>query len=585
MLKLWRKYLGRHWGQTLLLFLIQVGQTILNLYLPNLQADIINDGVTAGDADKVWATGWTMMAVAVGQIVLNIIAVYFSTHLAMRLGYEVRKDYFANVEKLSLHEIETFSAGSLITRATNDVQQVQQATMQALLIMLQAPIMLVGGIIMAVQQDGPLTWAIAVMVPVVLLVMGVIMSRLGPLFGALQTKLDMLNRSIREQISGIRVIRAFVREDTERKRFDEINHDVFRVLLSVGRWMGGMVPTMFFIINLSIVAIQWFGGHRIESGAMGIGSLQAFIQYVMIIMMGVGMTAMMSVMLPRAAVSARRINEVLEARSSITSPEHPYVNDAPRGEVEFKNVGFAYPGADEPVLKNISFTAQPGETTAFIGATGSGKSTIIRLASRMFDVTEGQVLVDGHDVKDYNPAQLATLFGAVPQKAVLFSGTIRSNLKYGNPRATDEELWEALRIAQAEDFVKEIPEGLDAHVAQGGTNFSGGQKQRLCIARAVVRRPFVYSFDDSFSALDMATDRKVREALAGITQNSTQLLVAQRASSIRHAHKIIVLDNGRIVGEGTHEELMKMCETYREIVDSQGGQGPDIEEMSIEEEA
>lgn len=584
MLALWRKYLGRHWIEVTLLVLVQIIQTVLNLYLPNLQADIINDGVVTGDIDKVWNIGWTMMGVALVQIIANIIAVYFSTHVAMRLGYEVRQDYFASVEKLSLHEIEEFSAGSLITRATNDVQQVQQTTMQSMLIILQAPIMFIGGIIMAARQDGPLTWSFAIIVPIVLIVIGVIMSRLGPLFGKLQNKLDNVNKLIREQISGVRVIRAFVREDTEYKRFEENNDVLYKIVLSIGRWMGIAIPTLFFVVNLSNVAIIWFGGHRVEAGEMGIGSLQAFIQYLMIMLMGLMMATMMSAMLPRAAVSARRINEVLKAKSSITAPEHPYVNENPQGVLEFKNVSFSYPNAEEPVLKNVSFTARPGETVAFIGATGSGKSTIVRLASRMFDVTDGEVLLDGHNVKEYDPSVLASYFGPVPQKSVLFAGTIRSNLLYGNPNATDDELWDALRVAQAEDFVRAIPEGLDAHVAQGGTNFSGGQKQRLCIARAIVRRPYIYSFDDSFSALDMATDRKLHEALAPITRNATQLLVAQRASSIRHAHTIIVMDRGTIVGMGTHDELMETNDTYREIVESQGGQGPDIESFSIESE-
>ncbi|WP_018143720.1 ABC transporter ATP-binding protein [Alloscardovia criceti] len=568
-----------------LLVLIQIAQTVLNLYLPNLQADIINDGVTAGDMDKVWSIGWIMMGVALVQIVANIIAVYFSTRLAMRMGYDVRKDYFATVEGLSLQEIETFSTSSLITRATNDVQQVQMATMQSMLIILQAPIMFIGGIIMAIQQDGPLTWSIVIIIPIILIVALGIMGHLGPLFGKLQKQLDLINKLVREQISGVRVIRAFTRENTERARFDDGNQKMYSMVLSIGRWMGIMVPTMFFIVNVSNVGLMWFGGHRIESGEMEIGSLQAFIQYLMIILMGLMMSAMMSVLLPRAAVSARRINEVLEAESSITAPAQPYAPQNPQGLLEFKNVSFSYPGAEDPVLNNISFTAEPGQTTALIGSTGSGKSTVIRLASRMFDVTNGEVLVDGHNVKEYDPHQLAQLFGPVPQKSVLFAGTIRSNLLYGNPNATDEQLWEALRIAQAEDFVRVIPEGLDAHVAQGGTNFSGGQKQRLCIARSIVRRPYIYSFDDSFSALDMATDRKLREALEPITHNATQLLVAQRASSIRHADKILVMDNGSIVGQGTHDELMETCETYREIVESQGGQGPDIESLSIEEEA
>lgn len=582
MLRIWRKYLTPYWWQVLILVVFQVAQTILNLYLPNLQADIINKGVATADTSKVYHIGWAMVGVAIVQIIANIIASYLSTRLGMRLGYEARRDFFSSVEDFSLNELEKFSVGSLITRSTNDVQQVQQATMMALMIILQAPIMLIGGIIMAIQQNASLTRSIVIVIPVVLIVAGILLSQMGPLFKRLQKGLDTLNRLIREQVAGVRVIRAFVREKTEAGRFQKANKDVYDILIPVGRLMSTMIPIMFFIVNLSNVAIMWFGGKLIESGDMQIGSLQAFIQYLMVIFIGVMMAAMMSVMLPRASVAAGRIDEVLEARSSVQAPEHPYWPARPKGLIKFKDVSFRYAGAKDPVLSHISFTAEPGRTTAIIGSTGSDKSTIVRLVSRMFDVTEGQILIDGHDVREYDPARLNTLFGTVPQKALLFSGTVRSNMLFGDPQATDEQIWEALRIAQAGDFIAEEPGKLDAPVAEGGTNFSGGQKQRLCIARAILRNPKIYTFDDSFSALDVATDRRVRDALAPVTRQATQIIVTQRASSIRQADQILVMDDGRIVGRGSHDELMRTCTAYQEIVESQGGQGPDVESLALD---
>lgn len=587
MLRMLSRYLRPYWLQVSILVLFQVAQACLNLYLPNLQADIINNGVAAGDQDKIYQIGWQMIGISGLQIVASVAAVLISARIAMRLGYEVRRDFFNSVEKFSLTEMEEFSAGSLVTRVTNDVQQVQQTTYQTLLIILQAPVMFIGGLIMAVQQDGPLTWSLAVILPVILIIALLLMSRMGPLFNKMQQRLDALNRIVREQIAGVRVIRAFTREKTEVKRFDESNTSMYKVLVSVGRLMSMMIPLIFFLVNMSNIAIMWFGGKRIDSGEMQIGSLQAFIQYLMIILMGIMMAAMMSVMLPRASVSSKRILTVINTETDIKAPATPFWPEAPntpKGVIEFKDVSFSYPGAEEPVLSHISFTAEPGKTTAFIGSTGSGKSSLLRLGMRMFDVSEGKVLIDGHDVREYDPDQLATIFGPVPQKAVLFSGTIRTNLRYGKQDATEEEMWEALRVAQSDDFVRELPEGLDAPVAEGGTNFSGGQKQRLCMARAIIRHPHIYTFDDSFSALDMATDRKLRAALKPVTTDSTVLLVAQRAASIRDAEQILVLDGGKIVGSGTHDELMETCTTYKEIVDSQGGQGPDVEDLSIDEE-
>lgn len=584
MLKMLSRYLRPYWIQVSILVLFQVAQAGLNLYLPNLQADIINNGVAKGDEDAIYQIGFAMVGISLLQIVASVAAVILSARIAMRLGYEVRRDFFTSVEGFSLNEIEKFSAGSLVTRVTNDVQQVQQTTYQTLLIILQAPVMFIGGLIMALQQDGPLTWSLAIILPLIVIIALVLMSRMGPLFTKMQDRLDTLNRIVREQISGVRVIRAFTREKTEAKRFDKANTSMYKVLVAVGRLMSMMIPLIFFMVNMSNLAIMWFGGKRIDSGDMEIGSLQAFIQYLMIILMGVMMAAMMSVMLPRASVSSKRILTVVDTETDIKAPENPYAPQEPKGVIEFRNVTFSYPGAQEPVISDVSFTAEPGKTTAFIGSTGAGKSSILRLGMRMYDVTGGQVLVDGHDVREYDPDQLATFFGPVPQKAMLFSGTIRTNLRYGRQDATEEEMWEALRVAQADDFVKEIPEGLDAPVSEGGTNFSGGQKQRLSIARAVMRKPLIYTFDDSFSALDMATDRKLRAALKPVTTASTLLLVAQRAASIRDADQILVMDSGKIVGKGTHDELMATNETYKQIVDSQGGQGPDVEELSIDEE-
>lgn len=583
MLKIWTRYLKPYWMQVLVLVIFQVAQTALNLYLPNLQADIIDKGVAIGDQGAIYRIGWQMMGVTALQIIANIVAVYYATRLAMRMGYELRRDLFSAVEEFSLNEIERFSAGSLITRTTNDVQQLQMTTMQTLMIILQAPVMLVGGLVLALRQDGPLTWSLAVIIPVILVIAFFLLRQMGPLFTRMQNMLDSVNRLVREQISGVRVIRAFVREKTEAQRFDKANKDVYDVLISTGRLMSMLVPLLWFFLNLSNIAIMWFGGKRIESGGMQIGALQAFIQYLMIILSGLVMAAMMSVMLPRATVSAKRINEVLEATSEIQAPENPYRPENPKGVLEFKHVCFSYPGAEDPVLSDISFSARPGTTTAIIGATGSGKSTIIRLASRMFDVTEGEILVDGHNLQEYDPDQLATLFGPVPQKANLFTGTVRSNMLFGDPDASDEQIWQALNIAQAADFIKENPAGLDARVSEGGTNYSGGQKQRLCMARAILRNPLIYTFDDSFSALDMTTDRALHQALVPVTRHATQIVVAQRAASIRTADQILVLDQGRIVGTGTHDQLMKTCATYQEIVESQGGQGPDVEDLSIDE--
>ncbi|GGI13478.1 multidrug ABC transporter ATP-binding protein [Galliscardovia ingluviei] len=562
-------YMKSRLWQVLLLLVLQCVQAALMLYLPNLNADIINEGVASGQESQIWHYGWQMLGLSVIQVIVAIAATWSASRVATDIAYELRRDYFGAVEQFSLQEVEHFSAGSLITRATNDVQQVQMMLFQGLNIVLQAPIMFIGGIILASRQDGPLTWTLAVIIPIIIIVAGALMGTMGPLFKKLQARLDTLNLIIREQITGVRVIRAFTREATEAQRFGEANDRMRTVMVAVGRLMSLMMPLMMLIMNISNIAIMWFGAHRIDSGGMPIGNLQAFIQYLMMILISLMMASMMMVMLPRAVVSAKRVVEVRDTPCAIQAPEQPYHPTDPKGVIEFKHVSFQYPGAQDPVLDDLSFTIAPGTTTAIIGSTGSGKSSIIRVAQRMFDVSQGQVLVDGHDVREYDPHELASLFGTVPQRSLLFSGTIASNLKFGNPHATEEDMWQALRIAQAEDFVRELPEGLDAPVAQGGTNFSGGQRQRLCIARAIMRKPAVFTFDDSFSALDFATDKALRTALKPITRQTSVIIVAQRISTVMDADTIIVMDNGRMVGIGKHQELLANCPTYRQIADSQ----------------
>lgn len=569
MFRIMKEYLKPYKAQLAALVVFQIVQACLSLYLPNLNADIINKGVASGSKDEIYRYGAIMLGFSLMQVVAAIVATYFAARLAMRIGYELRRDYFNAVEGFSLAEVERFSAGSLITRATNDAQQVQMMFFQGFMIILQAPIMFLGGIVLALKQDVPLTGSLVVILPVIAIIGALLMGRMGPLFSQLQKRLDALNKIVREQITGVRVIRAFTREKTEAERFRGGNDRLYATMLSVGRLMSLMMPLMMFVINLSNIAIMWFGGKRIDAGGMEIGSLQAFIQYLMMILTSLMMAAMMSVMLPRAMVSARRINEVRDTTASIAAPASPYIPADPKGEITFEHVGFRYPGADDPVLDDVNFTVRPGQTTAIIGATGSGKSTIIRLAQRMFDVTEGRVLVDGHDVREYDPHQLAAIFGTVPQKALLFSGTVASNLRFGDADADETAMWKALEIAQSDGFIRENPDGLNATVAQGGTNFSGGQRQRLCIARAIMRRPQIFTFDDSFSALDFATDRKLRDALKPITRQSAVIIVAQRISTVMDADQILVLDKGRVVGKGTHAELMRDCPTYRQIADSQ----------------
>ena len=547
----------------------QLAQSIASLYLPTLNADIIDEGVAKGDTGYILGTGAVMLLITIAQIACAITAVYFGAKAAMALGRDLRRAVFSRVGEFSEREVTRFGAPSLITRSTNDVQQVQMLVLMTSTLMVSAPILSIGGVIMAIRQDVQLSWLIAVSVPVLLVAVGLIIVRMVPLFRKMQTRIDAVNRVLREQLTGIRVVRAFVREDVETRRFAVANEDVTDTALRAGRLMALMFPVVMLVLNISSVAVIWFGAFRIQDGSMQVGTLIAFLSYLMQILMAVMMATFMAVMIPRATVSADRIGEVLETESSVRPPAHPVNETIGRGELELRGVGFAYPGAEEPVLSDISFVAHSGETTAIIGSTGSGKTTLVNLMPRLFDATSGSVRVDGVDVKELNPDLLWGHIGLVPQKPYLFSGTVRSNLQYGKPDATDAELWQALTTAQARDFVAEMDGGLDAPISQGGTNVSGGQRQRLAIARALVKRPELYIFDDSFSSLDTATDARLRLALRENTDGATMIIIAQRVSSIVDTDQILVLDDGRIVGRGTHEELLETSETYREIVSSQ----------------
>ncbi|MGH6657676.1 MAG: ABC transporter ATP-binding protein [Actinocrinis sp.] len=549
---------------------LQLAATIATLYLPTLNADIIDNGVVKGDTGYIMAVGALMLGISLGQILCSIGAVYFSARTSMAVGRDLRAAIFNRVQDFSAREVGRFGAPSLITRTTNDVQQVQMLALLSFTLMVAAPIMCVGGVILALNQDVPLSGLLLIIVPILAVAVTLIISRMRPLFRSMQTRIDGLNRILREQISGIRVVRAFVRDTAERGRFDDANSELREVSLGVGRLMSMMFPTVMLVMNLSSVAVMWFGGHRIASGGMQIGALTAFLSYLMQILMSVMMATFMFMMVPRAEVSAERIQEVLSTESSVVLSDDPVPVGDQHGYLELRDVEFHYPGAEEPVLKGIGLVARPGETTAVIGGTGSGKTTLLNLIPRLFDATGGKVLVDGLDVKDLDATVLSEAVGFVPQRPYLFSGTVASNLRYGKPDATDDELWHALEVAQARDFVEAMAEGLEAPIAQGGTNVSGGQRQRLAIARALVRRPDIYLFDDSFSALDYATDAALRAALSQETAKSTVVIVAQRVNTIRHADRIIVLDEGRVVGVGTHRELMDDQDgTYREIVLSQ----------------
>jgi len=567
--KLLVKYLRPYRRLLAAVVVFQLAQSIASLYLPTLNADIIDEGVAKGDTGYILRVGGMMLLITFAQIVCSIIAVYFGAKAAMALGRDLRGAVFSRVGEYSEQEVTRFGAPSLITRSTNDVQQVQMLVLMTSTLMVSAPILSIGGVIMAIRQDVQLSWLIAVSVPVLLIAVGLIIVRMVPLFRVMQAKIDTINRVLREQLTGIRVIRAFVREDREQARFAVANEDVTDYALRAGRLMALMFPIVMLVLNVSSVAVIWFGAFRIQDGSMQVGTLIAFLSYLMQILMAVMMATFMAVMIPRATVSADRIGEVLGTASSVVPPANPVNATVGHGELALLDVGFAYPGAEQPVLSNVSFLARSGQTTAIIGSTGSGKTTLVNLLPRLFDATSGSVLVDGVDVRELNPDLLWGHIGLVPQKPYLFSGTVRSNLHYGKPDATEEELWRALTIAQAKDFVSEMPEGLDSPIAQGGTNVSGGQRQRLAIARALVKRPEIYIFDDSFSSLDLATDARLRAALKTGTDGATMIIVAQRVSTIIDADQILVLEDGRIVGAGTHHELLASSRTYQEIVSSQ----------------
>ena len=563
------RFLKPYWMWLILVILFQFGATFAGLELPTLNADIINNGVARGDTGYILTYGGWMLLVSAAQVLCQISAVYLGARMAMSFGRDARASLFKRVLSFSSREMNKFGAPSLITRNTNDVQQVQMLVLMTCMMILGAPITMVGGVIKALQTNVSLSWIILAAVFALGVVAGVIIGNMGPLFASMQTRIDTVNRVLREHISGIRVVRAFVREPYEAKRFQKANSDLMEVGVKVGRLMMTMFPLVMFILNVSSVAVMWFGSLQITDGTMQIGDLTAFIQYLMQILMSVMMATMMVVMVPRAAVCSKRIMEVLDQDSTVVLAANPVTEVQGFGQVTFNDVAFRYSGAAEPVISGITFTMEPGKTTAIIGATGSGKTTLINLVPRLYDATEGTVLIDGVDVRELDEDVLWSKIGLIPQKPYLFSGTVASNLRYGNPDATDEELWHALEVAQAKNFVEEMPGKLEESIAQGGTNVSGGQRQRLSIARALVKKPEIYVFDDSFSALDVATDARLRAALALETGDSAVMIVAQRVSTIRHADSIIVLDDGGIVGQGTHEELLESCPTYMEIVESQ----------------
>lgn len=549
--------------------LMQFLATVAALTLPSLNADIIDRGIVTGDIGYIWRHGTLMLVVSLVQVACTITAVWFAARTAMAFGRDTRSRIFERVGTFSAREVQHFGAPSLITRETNDVQQVQMLVVMGGTLAVAAPIMMVGSVLMALREDVGLSWLLVAVVPALGVSIGFIVSRMVPSFRLMQVRIDEVNRLLREQITGVRVVRAFVREQHETERFAHANDELTGVAVTAGRWMAGMFPVVMLVANVSTVAVVWFGGHRVESGAMEIGAITAYIAYLMQVVMSVMMATFMLMMVPRAAVCAERITEVLATETSVARPVEPVRETLERGTLRLESVDFAYPGADVAVLHDVSLEAGPGRTLAIVGSTGAGKSTLVNLVPRLFDATSGRVLVGGVDVRRLEPEVLWSRIGLVPQRAFLFSGTVASNLRHGKPDATEQEMWDALEVAQARDFVEALPEGLEAPVAQAGTNFSGGQKQRLAIARAVVRRPEIYLFDDSFSALDLTTDARLRAALAPITRDATVVVVAQRVSTIRDADEIIVLEDGRVVGRGTHDELLVGCGTYQEIVASQ----------------
>jgi ATP-binding cassette subfamily B multidrug efflux pump len=569
LLRILRTHLAPYRGWLAVIVVLQFTSTVAMLYLPSLNADIIDRGVAVGDTDYIMRTGGVMLGVSLLQGLCSVVAVAFAARTAMSFGRDLRGALFHRVGAFSGREVAQFGAPSLITRTTNDVQQVQMLALLTCSLAVQVPIMMVGGIVMAMREDLGLSWLLAVVVPALFLSVGVVVSQMVPSFREVQTRIDDVNRILREQISGIRVVRAFVREPRETRRFAEANDGLTAVSVRAGRWMATMFPLVMLVINLSSVAVIWFGGHRVDDGQMQVGALTAFLSYLMQILMSVMMGTFMLMQIPRSAVCADRIAEVLDTEPSVVPPVHGVTSLELRGRLDLQDVSFTYPGAEQPVLCDVDLSAQPGQMVAIIGSTGAGKSTLVNLVPRLFDATSGTVRIDGVDVRDLDPEALWSRIGLVPQRAFLFTGTVRSNLLHGKPDATDAELWHALEVAQARDFVERMTQGLDAPIVQGGTNVSGGQRQRLAIARALVRRPEIYLFDDAFSALDLATDARLRAALRPETRESTLVVVAQRVSTIRDADLILVLEDGRVVGRGTHAELLAGNATYQEIVTSQ----------------
>ncbi len=574
--KLLGRYIRPYRGKIVAVLVLQLIAAVASLQLPSLNASIIDDGVAKGDTAFISSHGALMLGVALIQALAQIAAVYFAARIAMAFGRDVRAGVFNRALSFSVREVNQFGAPSLITRTTNDVQQVQMLVLMTGAIMVGAPMMMIGGIIMALRENIGLSWLIVVAVVLLGSVVGLIVTRMTPLFQANQRKLDTLNQVVREQITGIRVIRAFNREPLERERFRVANDDLMRLGYAIGGLFAVLFPFVTLVMNMGSVSVMWFGGRGVEAGDMEIGQLTAYLTYLMQILMSVMMATMMGMMAPRAVVCAGRIMEVLNTETTVLLPERPVTELREAGTVRFENVEFSYPGAESPVLSDISFELRPGQTTAVVGSTGAGKTTLVNLIPRLFDVTGGRVLVDGVDVRELDPDLLWSRIGLVPQKPYLFSGTVASNLRYGRPDATDDQIWDALAAAQAADFVSEMESTINAQIAQGGTNVSGGQRQRLSIARAFVKRPEIYVFDDAFSALDVATDARLRAALVRRSEEASVLIVAQRISTVRHADQIIVLDGGKIVGLGKHDELLASCQTYREIVESQ---------LSIEEAA
>jgi len=569
LIRLLRRFLHPYRGQLVIVFLLTCVQVTCQLFLPTLNADIIDNGVLKGDTAYIWHTGGVMLLVTLVQVVFAVIAVYFGSRVAMAFGRDVRQALFHQVTEFSAQDVARFGAPSLITRITNDVTQVQILVLMSCTLLLAAPVTIVGGVFMAMRQDGPLTLILLVAIPVLLIAIGSIIARMIPQFQVMQVRIDRMNEILREQITGIRVVRAFVREPEETARFGVANDALTETSLITGRLQAFMFPTVMLIVNTSSVAAVWFGGNRISAGEMQVGALVAFISYLILILMSVMMATWVAFLTPRAAVSSDRIEEVLGAESSIAAKAGAITEIGGASSLEFRGVEFKYPGAAHAVLSDITFTARAGETLAIIGSTGAGKSTLLNLVPRLFDVTGGQVLVNGIDVRDLEPEALWAHVGLVPQRPYLFSGTVGTNLRHADPDASDELCWWALDVAQADDFVRAMPRQLAEPIAQGGTNVSGGQRQRLAIARALVRRPSIYLFDDSFSALDLATDARLRAALVPVVVDAVTLIVAQRVSTIKHADQILVIEDGEQVGIGTHHELLETCPTYAEIVESQ----------------